>query len=116
VAEGGFGSYVKTYKPWFIGREAYIARERERKRVVVRFRFDDQRVRMAHNSDPVADKDGKTIGYVTSCAIDSERFLTGQAFVDLAYAAEGTPVGIHQGGVMDRPATPAKVVSRFAKL
>ncbi len=116
VAEGGFGSYVKTYKPWFIGREAYVAREKERKRVVVRFRFDDQRVRMAHNSDPVVDKDGRTIGYVTSCAIDSERFLTGQAFVDLAHTAEGTPIFIHQGGVMDRPATAAKVVSRFPKL
>jgi glycine hydroxymethyltransferase len=116
VAEGGFGSYVKTYKPWFIGREAYIAREKERKRLVVRFRFDDQRVRMAHNSDPVVDKDGKTVGYVTSCAIDSERFLTGQAFIDLNHAAEGTPIQIYQGGVMDRPATPAKVVSRFAKL
>ena len=31
VAEGGFGSYVKPYKPYFIGREAYVAREQERK-------------------------------------------------------------------------------------
>ena len=37
VAEGGFGSYVKPYKPWFIGREAYVAREKERKGVVIRF-------------------------------------------------------------------------------
>jgi hypothetical protein len=36
--------------------------------------------------------------------------------VDLAYAKEGTPILIHQGGVMDRPSTAAKVVSRFAKL
>ena len=115
VAEGGFGSYVKVYKPWFIGREAYMAREKQRKGVVVRFRFDEQRVRMAHNGDPVADKDGKSIGWVTSCAVDSERFLTGQAYVELAYAVEGTPLLIHQGGVMDRPATPAKVVSRFPK-
>ncbi|TLN25947.1 serine hydroxymethyltransferase, partial [bacterium] len=28
VAEAGFGSYVTTYKPWFVGREAYIAREK----------------------------------------------------------------------------------------
>jgi glycine hydroxymethyltransferase len=115
VAEGGFGSYVKPYKPWFIGREAYVARERLRRSVVVRFRFDEPRVRMAHNSDPVANKDGKTIGWVTSCAIDSERFLTGQAFIELPYSAEGTPILIYQGGVMDRPATPAKVVSRFPK-
>ena len=116
VAEAGFGSYVKTYKPWFIGREAYVAREKERKGVVVRFRFDDQRVRMAHNGDPVVNADGERIGFVTSCAIDSERFLTGQAFLGTPYTALDTPIFIHQGGVMDRPATAAKVVSRFAKL
>jgi glycine hydroxymethyltransferase len=116
VAEGGFGSYVKVYKPWFIGREAYVAREQERKGVVVRFRFDEPRVRMAHNGDPVVDKDGKSVGWVTSCAVDAERFLTGQAYVPFSHMAEGTPILIHQGGVMDRPASPAKVVSRFAKL
>ena len=115
VAEGGFGSYVKPYKPWFIGREAYLAREKERKGVVVRFRFDDQRVRMAHNGDPVVDKDGKSIGWVTSCAVDAERFLTGQAYLENAYTAVDTPIFIHQGGVMDRPPTAAKVVSRFPK-
>ena len=116
VAEAGFGSYVKTYKPWFIGRDAYVAREKERKGVVVRFRFDDQRVRMAHNGDPVVNADGERIGFVTSCAIDGERFLTGQAFWKPHIPALDTPIFIHQGGVMDRPATAAKVVSRFAKL
>jgi len=116
VAEGGFGSYVKVYKPWFIGREAFMAREKERRGVVVRFRFDDQRVRMAHNGDPVVDQNGQSIGWVTSCAVDSQRFLTGQAYLDLAHAVEGSVIGIHQGGAMDRPATPAKVVSRFPKL
>jgi glycine hydroxymethyltransferase len=115
VAEGGFGSYIKPYKPWFIGREAYIAREKERKGVVVRFRFDEPRVRMAHNGDPVVDANGQRIGWVTSCAVDAERYLTGQAYLDLAHIAEGTPILVHQGGVMDRPATPAKVVSRFPK-
>ena len=70
---------------------------------------------MAHNSDPVVDTSGRTIGYVTSCAIDIDRFLTGQAYIEVAYAKEGTPIGIYQGGVMDRPATAAKVVSRFPK-
>ncbi len=116
VAEGGFGSYVKVYKPWFIGRDAFVAREKERKGVVVRFTFDEQRTRMAHNGDPVVNANGERIGFVTSCAIDSARFITGQAFVDLKYAKEGTPIGIHQGGNMDRPAGTAKVVSRFAKL
>jgi glycine hydroxymethyltransferase len=116
VAEGGFGSYVKTYKPWFIGRDAYVAREKERKGVVIRFTFDEQRTRMAHNGDPVMNEKGERIGFVTSCAIDGARFITGQAYLDFAYIKEGTPIFIHQGGVMDRPAAAAKVVSRFAKL
>ncbi|HQV95442.1 MAG TPA: serine hydroxymethyltransferase, partial [Anaerolineales bacterium] len=97
VAEGGFGSYVKTYKPWFIGRDAFVAREKERKGVVIRFTFDEQRTRMAHNGDPVVNASGERIGFVTSCAIDGARFITGQAYVDLAYTKEGTPIGIHQG-------------------
>ncbi|MCZ7548519.1 MAG: glycine cleavage system aminomethyltransferase GcvT [Anaerolineales bacterium] len=116
VAEGGFGSYVKVYKPWFIGREAFVAREKGRTGAVIRFTFDEQRVRMAHNGDPVVNANGERIGFVTSCAIDRDRFLTGQAFIETAYAKEGAPIGIHQGGVMDRPAAMAKVVSRFAKL
>jgi glycine hydroxymethyltransferase len=116
VAEGGFGSYVKPYKPWFIGRDAFVAREKERTGVVIRFTFDEQRTRMAHNGDPVINANGERIGFVTSCAIDGQRFITGQAYVELAYAKEGTPIGIHQGGNMERPAGMAKVVSRFAKL
>ena len=116
VAEGGFGSYIKPYKPWFIGRDAYMAREQERRGVVVRFRFDEPRVRMAHNGDPVVNANGERIGWVTSCAIDAERFLTGQAYLENGYTRVETPIGIHQGGVMDRPATAAKVVSRFPKL
>jgi glycine hydroxymethyltransferase len=116
VAEGGFGSYVKPYKPWFIGRDAYVAREQERKGTVIRFTFDEQRVRMAHNGDPVMNANGERIGFVTSCAIDGARFITGQAYLENAYTKEGTPILIHQGGVVDRPATAAKVVSRFAKL
>jgi glycine hydroxymethyltransferase len=129
VAEAGFGSYVKTFKPWFIGRQAFLAREKARKGVVVRFRFNEKGVRMAHNNDPVLDKRGKVIGMVTSCAVDKEGFLTGQAFVDFKNSEEGTPVFIFQsaskeagkapvelkvGDKKDLP-TPATVVSRFPK-
>ena len=96
VAEGGFGSYVKTYKPWFIGREAYLAREAARKGEVVRFSFPEKGMRMAHAGDPVLDKRGKVIGWVTSCAIDSAGTLTGQAYLDLKTAEQGTPIYIYQ--------------------
>jgi glycine hydroxymethyltransferase len=66
---------------------------------------------------------------VTSCAVDKEGFLTGQAFIELKSAEEGTPVLVYQSApkeagkaplelkVGDRTIlpTPATVVSRFPK-
>jgi glycine hydroxymethyltransferase len=130
VAEAGFGSYVKTYKPWFIGRDAYLAREKAQTGVVARFRFDEKGVRMAHSGDPVLDHKGRMIGMVTSCAVDSEGYLTGQAFVEFKSSEEGTPIAIYQGAPKasgkspvdlktgDRVVLPtaATIVSRFPKL
>jgi glycine hydroxymethyltransferase len=127
VGESGFGGYVKYYKPWFIGRDALIASEEKRKGVVVRFRFAEKGVRMAHNGDPVLDKRGKVIGWVTSCAVDAEGYLTGQAYVELKSAEIGTQIAVFQSAPKDAskaPAdlksgdkvnlpTPAVVVSRF---
>ena len=130
VAEGGFGGYVKLSKPWFIGREAYVAREKGRKGVVVRFQFTEKGVRMAHNGDPVLDKHGKVIGYVTSCAADMNGTLTGQAYVELKYAAEGTAIFVFQSAPEKAGPAPAEmklgdkglvpteavILSRFPKL
>jgi glycine hydroxymethyltransferase len=129
VAEGGFGTYVKTYKPWFIGREAFLEREKTRKGIVARFRFNEKGVRMAHGGDPVLDKRGRVVGWVTSCAVDKEGYLTGQCFVELKSAEEGTPIQIFQGAPKETGKapvtmkfgdkatlpTPATIVSRFPK-
>jgi glycine hydroxymethyltransferase len=96
VGEAGFGAYVKTSKPWFIGREAFVAHEQTRTGVVVRFHFPEKGVRMAHNGDPLLDKRGRVIGWVTSCAADMDGTLTGQACVELKYADEGTPIFVYQ--------------------
>ncbi|MBT3390075.1 MAG: glycine cleavage system aminomethyltransferase GcvT [Chloroflexi bacterium] len=109
VAEGGFGSYVKTYKPWFIGRDSFLAREAKRKGIVVRFRFDEQRVRMAHPGDPVVDDKGRVIGTVTSCAADSEGYLLGQAFVDMKFAKMDTKIFIYQGAPDKASKSPAEL-------
>lgn len=130
VAEGGFGSYVKPYKPYFIGREAFIANEKVRKGVVVRFRFTEKGVRMAHNGDPVVDKRGKAVGWVTSCAVDMDGFLTGQVYLDLKNAEVDTPIWVYQSAPEKTGPAPAEmklgdkgvlptaavVVSRFPKL
>ncbi|MGH2582922.1 MAG: glycine cleavage system aminomethyltransferase GcvT [Anaerolineales bacterium] len=97
VGDSGFRQFMKTYKPWFIGRDAFLEREATRTRQVVRFRFQKTGVRMAHLGDPVTNSAGELIGHVTSCSIDSERFLTGQAVVDKKFLKEGTPLLIYQG-------------------
>jgi len=96
VAEAGFGSYIKTHKAWFIGRTAYLAREEKRAGEVVRFRFQEKGVRMAHLGDPVVDRRGRVVGKVTSCAIDSDGYLLGQAFLETKYTQQGTVLGIFQ--------------------
>jgi len=96
VGGAGFGSYVKVNKPWFIGREAHLAKEAARENVIVRFRFSEKRVRKAHYGDPVMDEQGRVIGKVTSCANDSEGYFLGQAFVNKRHAKKGTLLYIYQ--------------------
>jgi glycine hydroxymethyltransferase len=129
VGEAGFSKYVKVYKPWFIGRQAYLKQEAERQGVVVRFRFNEKGVRMAHPGDPVIERRGKVIGTVTSCAVDKEGYLLGQAFVDMKYSKERTVLYVFQGSpkkvgkapgdliLGDRVTLPneVSVVSRFPK-
>jgi glycine hydroxymethyltransferase len=97
VGDAGFRDYVKTYKPWFIGRESFLEREEQRESEVVRFRCMDKGVRMVHYGDPVLDKRGLTIGTVTSCAADRMNYLTGQAYIFKEYCEEGTPIFLFQG-------------------
>ncbi len=129
VGQAGFGLFAKTYKPWFIGREAYLQQEAERDGMVCRFRFDEKRTRMAHLGDPVVDERGKVVGTVTSCAIDSQGTLTGQAYLKDKYTEEGTRIFIYQsapGKAGKAPAeldmgdrvtlpSPATIISRFRK-
>jgi len=97
-AEAGFASYIKLWKPFFIGRGACIENLENRKRLVVRFRFEEKGVRRPELGDPVLDKRGKVIGVVTSCAIDKDGFLLGQAAVQENLAAPGTELAIYQLG------------------
>ncbi len=127
VGDAGFTNYIKIYKPWFIGRAAFLKQEASRDAEVVRFRFNDKGVRMAHYGDPVVNRRGQVIGKVTSCAVDREGFLLGQAYLKKGYQEVGTPIAIFQSAVktdQKAPAnleigervsipTPATVLSRF---
>jgi len=126
VVQAGFEHYVKLYKPWFIGRDAYLKNRETEHGTVVRFRFEEKGVRMAHPGDPVLEGRGKVIGWVTSCALDTEGALVGQAYVE-QMLEEGQPLFIFQNApdnlgkppasfkLGDRAvlASKAKVISRY---
>lgn len=97
-ADAAFDSYVKLWKPFFIGRAAYMAHEQTRKQIVARFRMNEKGVRRPESGDPVLDKRGKVIGTVTSCAIDSEGYLLGQAVLPVEMSRPETPIFIYQLG------------------
>ena len=96
-ADAGFASYVKTWKPFFVGKLSFLAHERERDAVVTRFRMNSKGVRAPHPGDPLVDARGRVVGVVTSCSIDTEGYSLGQAYLKLSHAKEGTPIWVYAG-------------------
>jgi glycine hydroxymethyltransferase len=97
--DAGFAGYVKLNKPFFVGRRAYIEHARRRsesgrKMRVARFRIAEKGVRVPKQEDVVTDSRGRVIGEVTSCAMDTEGYLVGQAYVDGRHAVEGAEINI----------------------
>lgn len=90
--DAGFAGYVKLWKPFFVGKAAYTARELKRDSVITRFRMDNKGVRPPQPGAAVLDKRGRVIGVVTSCSIDSDGYQTGQVYLKVEFATEGTPV------------------------
>jgi glycine hydroxymethyltransferase len=95
-ADAGFAPYVKLYKPFFVGKAAYMAHEQQRQAQLIRFRFDEERAPMPRQDDVVVNRKGRVVGAVTSCSIDSEGWLTGLAYVQKQYIARGTRLAVFQ--------------------
>lgn len=115
-ADAGFGSFVKVWKPFFIGRRAFIEHEQTRDRIVVRFRMNEKGVRRPEPGDPVLDRRGKVVGHVTSCAIDAEGYLLGQAVVPVGMSEPGTPLAVYQLGGGTRPIKAADRIDLGSRL
>jgi glycine hydroxymethyltransferase len=96
-ADAGFGAYVKLYKPYFIGKAAFIAHERERDAQITRFKLVNKGARPPHAGDPLVDGRGRVVGIVTSCSIDSDGYQLGQAYVKLSALEPNTPVSVFCG-------------------
>ncbi len=80
--EAGFPGYVKYHKPFFVGRNALLAKEKDRERELVRFRCVEKRTRRPNMLDPVVDEHGAQVGQVTSCSVDVSGYLVGLALVN----------------------------------
>jgi glycine hydroxymethyltransferase len=114
-ADAGFDPYVKLYKPFFVGKAAYLAREAKRQARLIRFRFDEERARMPRQGDVVVNRKGRVVGAVTSCSIDSDGRLTGLAYVQKQYTKRGTSLGVFQaesGSWSSKPLTDLKAGDR----
>ena len=92
--EAGFGPYVKFHKPFFIGRDPYLARNLEIERTIVRFRVNERGQRKVNPGDPIVTRQGRYMGAVTSCSLDIDGFQLGLALVESRYQQEGLSVGI----------------------
>ena len=96
-SDAGFGSYVKTWKPFFIGKSAFMEYEAARDVETVRFQIDSKGLRSPGQGDPVIDSRGRVIGEVTSCAVDSDGYQVGLALVKQKYSQAGTPFMVYAG-------------------
>jgi glycine hydroxymethyltransferase len=128
-ADAGFGAYVKLNKPFFVGKAAFIARERQRSAEITRFRLQNRGVRPPHPGDPIVDARGRVVGVVTSCSIDSDGYQLGQAYLSDDAQAPDTPVAVFCGAGRAKPSAlaglaigdrvtvpePATVLTRFPK-
>jgi glycine hydroxymethyltransferase len=95
-ADAGFDPYVKLYKPFFVGKAAYMAHELERQARLVRFRLDEEGARMPRQGDVIVSRKGRVVGAVTSCSIDSEGRLTGLGYVQKRYTRPGSRLAVFQ--------------------
>jgi len=122
--EAGFPGYVKYHKPFFIGREALLAKEKNRERELIRFRCNLKRTRRPKMNNPIYDENGDQIGQVTSCSVDVEGFLVGLALVDLDCVSAGCQLTVYtaqsstvqEGALLDdKKAVPIEitVLTRF---
>jgi glycine hydroxymethyltransferase len=92
--EAGFPGYVKYHKPFFIGRDALLAREDSRQREIVRFRCTEKRTRRPKELDLLINEENQQVGQVTSCSMDVEGNLVGLALVDRDLTAPGTSLTV----------------------
>jgi glycine hydroxymethyltransferase len=105
-ADAGFDPYVKLYKPFFVGKAAYLSHELERQSRLVRFRLGEEGASLPKQGDVIVSRQGRVVGAVTSCTIDSDALLTGLGYVQNQHARPGTRLAVFQADSRAWSSTP----------
>jgi glycine hydroxymethyltransferase len=95
-ADAGFAPYVKLYKPYFIGKAAYLSHELERTARLVRFQMEEDRAPILSQGDVIVNRKGRVVGTVTSCSIGSEGRLIGLGYVQEGNHEKDTRLGVYK--------------------
>jgi hypothetical protein len=61
---------------------------------IARFRMNDKGVRMPKTGDPVVNRKGRAIGWVTSAAVDVDGWILGLAYIESRYHRPGDEIGL----------------------
>ncbi|MFA5793625.1 MAG: glycine cleavage system aminomethyltransferase GcvT [Candidatus Brocadiia bacterium] len=118
--QAGYGAFVKRHKPFFVGRTAYLTKEKQITHQIVRFKVVTERARAIKPGDMVLDVD-KDVGLVTSCTLVPIIGTTPQQYVQKGlmliakkYAIRGTILSIKTKAMQagDAPAQ-VKVKGRY---
>jgi glycine hydroxymethyltransferase len=107
--EAGYGSFVKHYKPFFIGKSALQDKQNKSSYEVVRFQMQGEKIRAVRLGSLVTDSKGKVVGKVTSCAYVDKKQI-GLAYVNRKFAQEGQLLGII--GAAKNTKTPSSIGDR----
>ncbi|MFT5193461.1 MAG: glycine hydroxymethyltransferase [Cellvibrionaceae bacterium] len=107
-----YGDNVKLWKPFFVGRAAYIKTYESPQKTIVRFEVRADGAIPAVGSPIFDGSDGsKEVGSITSIALNaSGTSLIGMAFVPLKYRKKGSKLSVSMNGEN----MPAPILSRFA--
>lgn len=103
--EAGFAPYVKFHKPFFVGRDALMARERASTMIIVRFRANAAGTRAFRGHELVMNRRGQYIGRVTSCTAIGG-YQMGMAYIDRRFAAASSEIAVFPASERDLASKP----------
>jgi glycine hydroxymethyltransferase len=117
--QAGYGAFIKRHKIFFIGRRAYLKKERQLNKRIVRFKVITEKARAIKPHDIIMDSADK-IGLVTSCVlvptISPQNEQVGLALIENRYSKEGIVLNIQPTARAGSPApqpVQAVILPRF---